>query len=221
MAHTLNAAIEAITVWDISAVMAAGWVDDWNPEKETAAHLHTTVEEVLGSQPLVPVRESVLRGSAARELVQASQGAQLLVVGSRGHGGFTGLLLGSVSSACAEHAHCPVLIIHGDTPPPPAALSPAGPLRSVLVVVAFVGATGTGPAHDDCVGGDDDPVGALRMERALGGADKHHSPSKDPTALRLPLALEDVGGGLGREGAVEPVVELGDVGAGGDLLALL
>ena len=121
MAHGLHAAIDAVTVWDISAVMAAGWVDDWNPEKETAAQLHTTLEEVLGSQPLVAVRESVRRGSAARELVQASQGAQLLVVGSRGHGGFTGLLLGSVSSACAEHAHCPVLIIHGDTPPPPPA----------------------------------------------------------------------------------------------------
>jgi nucleotide-binding universal stress UspA family protein len=119
MAHVLNAAIDAVTVWDISAVMAARWVDDWNPEKDTAAHLHTTLEEVLGSQPPVPVRETVRRGSAARELVEASQGAELLVVGSRGHGGFSGLLLGSVSSACAEHAHCPVLIIHGDTPPPP------------------------------------------------------------------------------------------------------
>jgi len=42
----------------------------------------------------------------------------MLVVGSRGHGGFTGLLLGSVSSNVAEHAPCPVLIIHGDQPPP-------------------------------------------------------------------------------------------------------
>jgi nucleotide-binding universal stress UspA family protein len=121
MARVLNAAIDAVAVWDISAVMSEGWVDDWNPEKETAANLHSTLEEVLSAQPTVPVREVVRRGSAARELVQASQGAQLLIVGSRGHGGFTGLLLGSVSSACAEHAHCPVLIIHGDTPPPPPA----------------------------------------------------------------------------------------------------
>src|ERR1700733_14710610 len=62
MARVLDARIDAVTVWEISAVMAEGWVDDWNPEKETAANLHSTLEEVLGAQPTVPVREVVRRG---------------------------------------------------------------------------------------------------------------------------------------------------------------
>ncbi|CCW11694.1 universal stress protein family [Rhodococcus aetherivorans] len=81
--------------------------------------LHETVTGVLGSEPGVSVQELVRRGGAARVLLDESRDAQFLVVGSRGHGGFSGLLLGSVSAACAEHAHCPVLVIHGDTPPPP------------------------------------------------------------------------------------------------------
>jgi len=51
-------------------------------------------------------------------LLEVSSGARMLVVGSRGHGGFAGLLLGSVSAACAEHGDCPVLVVHGTTAPP-------------------------------------------------------------------------------------------------------
>jgi len=58
----------------------------------------------------------VRQGSSAEVLIEARRTAQLLVVGSRGHGGFTGLPFGSGSSACSQHAHCPVVVMHGDRP---------------------------------------------------------------------------------------------------------
>lgn len=58
--------------------------------------------------------ETVVReGAPAQVLVDQSKDATMLVVGSRGRGGFSGLLLGSVSSHCAHHAHCPVVIVRG------------------------------------------------------------------------------------------------------------
>ena len=59
------------------------------------------------------MRARVVEGNPAQVLLDASDGADLLVVGSRGHGGFAEALLGSVSQHCVHHAHCPVVVIRG------------------------------------------------------------------------------------------------------------
>ena len=83
-------------------------LDDGTAEKLGRKEL----EEVLGDDRGVPVELVVEQGSAARVLIRESESAELLVVGSRGHGGFAGLMLGSVGQQCAAHAHCPVVIVH-------------------------------------------------------------------------------------------------------------
>jgi nucleotide-binding universal stress UspA family protein len=66
--------------------------------------------EAVGASP-ESVTERTVQGHPAQALVDASDGAELLVVGSRGHGGFTGMLLGSVSGQVLAHARCPTVIV--------------------------------------------------------------------------------------------------------------
>lgn len=73
--------------------------------------LTSAVDELAASNPDVPIEHELVRGGAAQALLAAAGDAELLVVGSRGHGGFAGLLLGSVSHQCASHAPCPVVIV--------------------------------------------------------------------------------------------------------------
>ncbi len=69
------------------------------------------VSTVLGDSPDVPVEHVVTEGRAAQVILEAAEDADLVVVGSRGRGGFTGLLLGSVSTQVTHHAHCPVTVV--------------------------------------------------------------------------------------------------------------
>nr|MDT0664789.1 universal stress protein [Micromonospora sp. DSM 115978] len=83
----------------------AGW-------RELAqAELDRTVQAIFGTQPPADLDTEVSEGGPAHVLIDASKDAQLLVVGSRGHGGFVGMLLGSVSTACVHHARCPVVVV--------------------------------------------------------------------------------------------------------------
>jgi nucleotide-binding universal stress UspA family protein len=81
--------------------------------------LDAFVAEVLGDQLEATLELVVSEGPSAQVLLEAARDADLLVVGSRGHGGFAGLLLGSVSHQCAQHASCPVVIVRGLGNPEP------------------------------------------------------------------------------------------------------
>ena len=76
-----------------------------------AAALDATLRKGLPSPGDVKIEQRVVEGTAGAVLVDESRNADLLVVGSRGHGGFAQLLLGSVSQQCAQHAACPVVIV--------------------------------------------------------------------------------------------------------------
>lgn len=67
--------------------------------------------DVLGPDPGIEIDQTVCEGAPSQLLIGASDDADLLVVGSRGRGGFASMALGSVGQACVHHAHCPVLII--------------------------------------------------------------------------------------------------------------
>jgi nucleotide-binding universal stress UspA family protein len=77
-------------------------------------------EQAAAAAPGVEVRCQAIEGGSTQVLLDQSADADLLVVGARGHGGFIGLVLGSVSDQCARHAHIPVVVV----PPPPGEKGP-------------------------------------------------------------------------------------------------
>jgi nucleotide-binding universal stress UspA family protein len=90
-----------------------GGLEDFR--QAAAAALDETLREVGAEIDGMGIERRVDQGAAAAVLVEESRDADLLVVGSRGHGGFAQLLLGSVSQQCAQHAFSPVVIVR-DTP---------------------------------------------------------------------------------------------------------
>ena len=118
-AAVTGAAVDAVIAWYYpAATVGYGWaptgMDVGFDFKETAEKvLADAIASAVGSGSNVAVRSHVVEGNPAQVLLDACDGADLLVVGSRGHGGFAGALLGSVSQHCVHHALCPVVVIRG------------------------------------------------------------------------------------------------------------
>ena len=112
-----NDALEVVIVWQypITASLptfgAMTTPDDF--ETDARSTLLTLLDnEGINVESPIPVSTLVAEGNAARALLDASDSADLLVVGSRGHGGFAGVLVGSISQQCVHHAKCPVVVVH-------------------------------------------------------------------------------------------------------------
>jgi nucleotide-binding universal stress UspA family protein len=120
LAGTCGATIEAVMAWDypVTYGFASSNVVNWDMQADYDKGLNATIDDAFGADRPFGLRMTVREGNAARVLLDAAEGATMLVVGSRGHGGFTGVLLGSVSSYCTDHATCPVVVIRGDQQPP-------------------------------------------------------------------------------------------------------
>jgi nucleotide-binding universal stress UspA family protein len=114
-AELTGSSVDAVIAWQPPAASGLGWgvamVDDTDYAELAAKTLAEAISVADGPASRVRVRPMVGEGNAAQVLLDASAGADLLVVGSRGHGGFASALLGSVSLHCTHHAHCPVVVI--------------------------------------------------------------------------------------------------------------
>ncbi len=106
--------VDAIHAWQYP--VSYGWAYS-EPEPQLSVLASESLEKAIAqarqADESVEIRAHVVEQSPAQALLAASEGAELLVVGSRGHGGFTGMMLGSVSQHCVHHAPCPVLVIRG------------------------------------------------------------------------------------------------------------
>lgn len=117
-ARAVGAPLHVLAAFEIPAQYGpygmAGWENPADLEKRARAVLSDTVRSTLGEDATVV--EHVVQGHPAHALVEKSDDALLLVMGSRGRGGFAGLLLGSVSQHVVAHARCPVVVMPHNAP---------------------------------------------------------------------------------------------------------
>jgi nucleotide-binding universal stress UspA family protein len=101
-----------------AATSIFGITGQFDPSQETLEKVHRAVQaevdEAVASHPGQTVTVRVVSGVPADEVIKASEGADMVVLGARGTGGFKRLAMGSVSSQVSRHAHCPVVVVPGE-----------------------------------------------------------------------------------------------------------
>lgn len=118
-AELTGGTVDAVIAWHFPPGTGGyGWapvgmIDDTNYDELAAKTLADAVSSI-GPHAGVSIRQLIVADNPAQALISAAAGADVLVVGCRGHGGFAGALLGSVSQHCVHHAPCPVVVIRGD-----------------------------------------------------------------------------------------------------------
>jgi nucleotide-binding universal stress UspA family protein len=117
-ARLTGGTVEAVTAWQVPPmyVYAYGWTPAGTEDAGIIRYAEKTLADRVaqaqgGDDHPVPITTHVMQGPAAQVLLAAGKGAELLVLGSRGHGAFSGMLLGSVSQHCVQHATCPTVVI--------------------------------------------------------------------------------------------------------------
>jgi len=109
-----GAVIRAVKAWELPIPTYAAYIPEQiyvDAAKDASTSVDDQIERVLGPHPDVTVTTEVHEGDASQVILDHSEDADMIVVGSRGLGGFSGVLLGSVSSRVVHHAKCPVVVI--------------------------------------------------------------------------------------------------------------
>lgn len=112
-AELTGSTLDVVAAWEWPMTYGAPFAlpSEYDPAADARRELDDAIATARTAHPKVQFRPVVVEGHPAPALVDASRGASLLVVGSRGHGEFAGMLLGSVSEHCVTKAHCPVLVL--------------------------------------------------------------------------------------------------------------
>ena len=123
-AKLTGATVDAVIAWQIPLVPASSGyapiyvAEEGDFEKEATKTIEAVIGDDVEPADSQRVRIQVRQGHPSQVLLDAAAGADLIVVGRRGHGSFAEALLGSVSQHCVHHAHCPVLIMRSESDQP-------------------------------------------------------------------------------------------------------